>query len=120
MAKKTISKKAISEVNDFVKILELDNLPIEKVVVFGSYTKGTMHKWSDIDVCIVSPKFKNSWQAIEYLWSKRVITNPGFVVEPIGFTPKDFSDNSDPLIYEIKTTGVEIPIRHLSPVREKL
>ena len=33
-------------------------LPIDKVIFFGSSSKGKAHKYSDIDLIIISPKFK--------------------------------------------------------------
>lgn len=109
MAKKRVSKKIELEIAKYIKVLKADSIPIRKVVLFGSYAKGTQNKWSDIDLCIISPKFKNSWNALEYLMSKRINDNSP-VIEPIGFSPKDFSDNYNSLIYEIKSTGIEIPL----------
>jgi predicted nucleotidyltransferase len=78
--------------------------------VFGSYAKGTERKWSDVDVCIVSPKFTNTFKALEYLWSKREIHDPKYAIEPVGFTPEDLDDEYDSLISEIKKTGVEMDV----------
>ena len=71
MVKKKLSQKVKNEVLDFTRILQEANIPIEKVYVFGSYAKGTQNKWSDVDVCVVSKKFTNSWQATQMLWQKR-------------------------------------------------
>lgn len=32
-------------------------LPVEKIVLFGSFAKGNNHKWSDIDIAVVVKKF---------------------------------------------------------------
>lgn len=112
MAKKGIPKKVKTEIDDFIDTLKADKLPIKKVILFGSYAKGKQHKWSDIDVCVISPKFQNSWKALEYLWSKREISDVRYTIEPIGFSPQDFNDKYNSLIHEIKTTGIEIPIRN--------
>ncbi len=109
MAKKTISKNVIREINNYIAALKADKLPIKKVVLFGSLAKGTGRKWSDIDLCVVSPKFKNAWEALDYLWSKREINDVRYVIEPVGFSPKDFNDKFDGLINEIKKTGIEMP-----------
>ena len=111
MARKSIPKKVINEVNDYIGVLKNDKLPVDRVFIFGSYAKGTPSKWSDIDVCVVSPKFKNSWRAMEYLWSKREIKNPSYVIEPVGFSPKDFNDKLNSLVCEIKNTGVEVSVK---------
>ncbi len=109
MVKKAISKKVEREIDRFINILKADKLPIKKVILFGSYAKGKQRRWSDIDLCVISPKFKNPWEAMEYLWLKRKISDTRYVIEPIGFNPVDFDDKYNSLIHEIKTTGIEIP-----------
>lgn len=109
MVRKKVSKEVKKEIKDYVTILQRDKLPIQKIILFGSYAKGTEHEWSDIDLCIISPKFKNAWDALGYLWQKRE-KNFGLTIEPIGFSPKDFEDE-DSLIHEIKKTGIEINLK---------
>lgn len=108
MAKKVISVKVKKIVNGYAKRLESkDNLPIEKVIVFGSQAKGKATKWSDIDVCIVSPKFRDNFKALEYLWSKRNDQEVREGLEPVGFSSRDFQKGSA-LIKEILETGIAI------------
>ena len=95
-------------IEEYIQTLRQDALPVEQIVLFGSYAKGTQHKWSDIDLCIISPKFRNSWKATQYLWSKRLHDN-GLTIEPVGFTKQDFQQPSS-LIEEIKKTGIKIPV----------
>lgn len=109
MAKKAIPKKVKSEISKFVNALKTDKLPIERIIIFGSYAKGKQRKWSDIDVCVISPRFKNPWKAMGYLWLKREISDVRYAIEPVGFSPKDFREGSS-LINEIKQTGIEIKI----------
>lgn len=35
-------------------------VPIDKMILFGSYAKGKAHRYSDIDLIIVSPKFSGT------------------------------------------------------------
>ena len=109
MAKKRIPKQVEKKVKEYVDILKADNLPIKKVILYGSYAKGRQHKWSDIDVCIISPKFKDPFEALQYL-SLKTIFNMKYTIEPVGFSPRDFQDKYDSFIHEIKTTGVEISV----------
>ncbi|MEK7161329.1 MAG: nucleotidyltransferase domain-containing protein [Patescibacteria group bacterium] len=97
----------MSEVKEYKKILKADNLPITGVYVFGSYAKGSARKGSDIDVAVISPKFKNSWSALGYLYSK-LPYGLGWTIEPVGFSPKEFNNKYSSLIYEIKTHGVKV------------
>jgi uncharacterized protein len=108
MAKKTtLPKKIRKNIKDYITVLKADKIPIQKVFVFGSQAKGTTHKWSDIDVCVVSPRFKNSFDALNYLLKKSYeIDAP---IEPHPYHPKDFV-NEDPLVWEIKKTGIPFAI----------
>jgi predicted nucleotidyltransferase len=81
------------------------HLPIERAMVFGSHAKGTPHRWSDIDLCIVSKRFRNRSQAIDYLWSRRPVEFAE--IAPVGFPPRDFT-LWDPLAAEIRRYGVRV------------
>lgn len=108
MAKKGISKKINKVVQNYVqRLIKEDNLLVENVFIFGSQVKGKAHKWSDIDVCIISPKFKDHLKALEYLWAKRRDDEVRHGLEPIGFSRKDFKAGSG-LIKEIKRTGIKL------------
>ena len=106
MVKKRIPQKVKQEITRYLNVLKQDNLPIKKVLLFGSYAKGNAHEWSDIDLCVVSPKFKTSWDVLQFLWFKR---QRGLRVEPVGYTTKDFQEGSS-LINEIKKYGIEIKV----------
>ena len=78
-----------------------------KVFLFGSQTTGRAHRWSDIDVCVVSELFKGKkWDRYEkQLWYARRSINPH--IEPIGMSPDEFEDVS-PLAEEIRKTGIRV------------
>lgn len=85
----------------------MDGNKIDAFYLFGSYAKGNAHKWSDVDVCVVSPSFGiKIKRPLDYLWNKRLVLDD-FVIEPIGFSPKEFAQGS-PLISEIKKYGVKM------------
>ena len=108
MAKKRISKKITKMVLGYVKRLSTKELiSVEKVFIFGSVANGKNTKKSDIDVCIISPFFNNRIEAIQFLLKKRNRTEVISGLEPIGFSPRAFSESSS-LIEEIKNTGIQI------------
>ncbi len=94
-------------VKNYAKELEKNNFPFLAVYLFGSYVNGKAGKWSDIDVAVVSDKLKRSREKNEILlWrTRRKIDSR---IEPIGFTVKDFKNICDPMVAEIKKTGVRI------------
>lgn len=108
MARTRIPKKVAKAIQEYIEVLQKDQITIDQVWLFGSYAKGTQNQWSDIDVCIVSPEFRNPLKATQYLWSKRP-HDIGLTIEPIGFTKKDFQQPSS-LTAEIKQTGIQIPL----------
>ncbi len=111
MAKKRVSKKVANIVKQYTQRLsEEEKLPIKRVMIFGSQATGKTHPWSDIDVCIISPKFKDTLKAIEFLLNKRKREEVLAGLEPVGFTEKDFSANSA-FLNEIKRTGLELKLR---------
>lgn len=108
-SKKKLPKKVTDKVKKFIKIIEADKTPVNEVYVFGSYAKGKQHKWSDIDVCVISPKFKNSYDALLYLWRKRP-DDLYLTIEPVGYSPKNFASDPSPFVYEIKKHGIQIEV----------
>ncbi|MDP2910110.1 MAG: nucleotidyltransferase domain-containing protein [bacterium] len=108
MVKRKIPKNTIKIVKNYTdRLSREENLPIKKIIIFGSYAKEAVQKWSDIDICIISPKFKNTQKTLEFLWTKRKREEVLEGLEPIGFSEKEFEKGSD-LIKEIKRTGVII------------
>lgn len=106
MAKKTtLPTKVKKDVKDYIEILKEDKLPIDKVIVFGSQVKKMSRPESDIDVCVISPKFKDKFKALHYLLMKSYELKA--LIEPHPYHPKDFV-NEDPLVWEIKKTGIAV------------
>ena len=105
MAQKKIPVNIRKKIGKYITSLKEDDLSIDQVLLFGSWAKGQAGKDSDIDVCIVSSDF-NRIDPWEYLWNKRLETN-SFYIQPIGFAPKDFVDES-PIVSEVKKYGLEV------------
>ena len=108
MVKKRIPKKIIKVVHGYTeRLAKEDKIPIKKVILFGSFAKGTSHRDSDIDVCVISPKFNDFMEGLYFLLTRRNDKEVRAGIEPVGFTWQDFQDGGT-LINEIKKTGVEI------------
>ncbi len=111
MAKKRIPKKINKTVKDYAdRLSKQDKLPIDKVIIFGSYAKGKTCQWSDIDVCIISPEFRDSIRSLDYLWRRRSDEEVRRGLEPVGFSKKDFK-KGNALIREITRTGIEVKLK---------
>ena len=99
--------KAEKIVKKYAAELKAKKYPFSEIYLFGSYANGKANRWSDIDVAIISDKLKKNWNKNEdILW--RYTIGVDSRIEPIGFTVKDFQDDSNPMVYEIKKTGIKI------------
>lgn len=97
-------KKAIDA---YYNLLKRSGIQVDKVILFGSYAKGFAHKWSDLDLCIVSPQFGKD-RFDEGVTLARLAYRIGDLFEPHPFHPKDLSDRYNPLAKEIRTHGIRI------------
>ena len=94
-------------VKKYATELKTKKYPFSAIYLFGSYANGKANRWSDIDVAIISDKLKKNWNKNEdILWKYTMKIDSR--IEPIGFTVKDFQDNSNPMVSEIKKTGIKI------------
>jgi predicted nucleotidyltransferase len=79
---------------------------IVTVYLYGSQIKGTATDWSDIDLASVSPDFAADLfqERVDLL---RLAAQIDDRIEPRLFRPDDFTNN-DPLVSEIRRTGVRL------------
>ena len=57
-AQKIKLKQTKKNVKKYLHLLIKDGFPIKEAYIFGSYAREDFHDDSDIDVCIVSSRFK--------------------------------------------------------------
>lgn len=110
MAKKILSKKEITNlVKKVAKKAQKDNINISKAFIFGSYAKNKMKSNSDLDLCFVSPNFKNTIEAEAYLRTKIYFLNLNYNIPIylIAYKTNEFNKNI-PFVKEIKQNGKEI------------
>ncbi len=109
MAQK-ISKKVNIAVKKYIDAVRED-IPIEKVILYGSHAKGIAKKNSDIDIAIISKKFGKNYQEEGKFLFRKLWDVAYSDIEPIGYSPKDFDTlNPSPLLAEIKKYGREIRV----------
>jgi predicted nucleotidyltransferase len=85
-------------------------IPVEKVILFGSYAKGNPKKTSDIDIAVISPKFNrmNEFERIKFLLDCVHQIKHAFQVdmETFGYTPQEYeSAGYFDFLGVIKNTG---------------
>ena len=102
--------QAIRVIKEFVNALKREGIKIDRVILYGSYTKGNVRPDSDIDVAIISRDFgKDRVEEGMILFKIAGKIDPR--LEPVPFSTKMYeNDTWIPLIYEIREKGEEIEI----------
>ena len=100
---------------DIIKKLKLfkesinKEIPISKMFFFGSFASGNPHKWSDIDLVIVSPKFrrKKTYKRARKLYD---YWNFDYPVDFLCYTPEEFNKlkKQITIVREAVENGIEI------------
>ena len=98
---------AIKTVRNYAKEINKQGVNLRKVILYGSFAKGTQHEWSDIDVALVADDFTGVGILDTPRFSRINLQTPYIRIEPRTF-PTDYFQESDPFIEEIKNTGIEI------------
>src|ERR1035437_3672166 len=96
-------------IKDYIKACNQMGVKFKKVILFGSYARNQAHKWSDIDLALISDDF--SGDRIE---DKRKIVRACvtyFDIEPHTYNA-DYFEDGDPFTETIKKTGIEIPLEN--------
>ena len=99
----TSTNNTIKIIKKYINILEHNNIPVQEVILFGSYLKGNPKEESDIDIAIVSNSFIGDrfQDRRKIVPLRRKIDNR---IEPLPLSPKDFREGGN-LIDEIKNNG---------------
>lgn len=96
------------KIKEFVKELKRRRIKVTKVILYGSRILGKAHKYSDIDVAIVSPDFgKDRYEEGARLFEIAHKIDP--LIEPVPISIESYeNDTWIPLIYEIRENGIEL------------
>ena len=92
-----------SVVRSIVQQLEPE-IPVSRIILFGSYASGQPKKWSDIDVAVVSLAFSGVpiWRRQELLAER--LTAADVRLSPLGYSPEDLAKPHS-FLREIIRTG---------------
>ena len=101
---------AIKTVRNYAKEINKQGVNLRKVILYGSFAKGTQHEWSDIDVALVADDFTGVGILDTPRFSRINLQTPYIRIEPRTY-PTDYFQESDPFIEEIKNTGIEIILK---------
>lgn len=101
-------QSALNIARQFVAEIIAQGLPLQKALLFGSYSKGQQHELSDIDVALVSDAFMRvGFFDIKQLAEVKISNNLYATIETHTFNPKDFTPDN-PFVKEIEQTGLSL------------
>ena len=107
MAKKTNFDKVKKDVREFKEMVSNSGFDDLKVYLYGSWAKGKATSESDIDVCVVSDKFKGN------MFDNMVMLNKlamkiNALIDTVPMKKSDLNDKYSSLVSEVLKYGVEI------------
>lgn len=104
VTKKNLKNKIIR----FIAILKED-ISVNRVILFGSFAKGNPRPYSDVDIAVFSPDFKEKDEIknMQYLFKKAVLVDSA--IEPHPYHPRELKRaERGSLLYEIMKTGKRV------------
>jgi len=104
---KKINKDIVNTVRKYSDLVKLKGIDIKQTILFCSYVKENVRKYSDIDVCIVSDRFGRD-PLVELQNLLHLSHDIDERIEPIPFTSREFGDKYSSLAFEIRKYGVKI------------
>ena len=103
-------RTAIKKVRAFVKCCRENNIMFNKIILFGSLVNGKVHRYSDIDVALISDQFSgmpiSDWQMLSPI---KIKSREFIDIEPHPYSTDDFEDG-DPFIDVIINSGIEVEV----------
>lgn len=93
-------------VKELVFSLSLNKIPVDKIILYGSYARGNPRDFSDIDIAIISPAFKGKKMLEIQADLAKIFSKYLSIIEPIGYSTEDFQlAEPETLLGEIKRSG---------------
>lgn len=105
--RKPVNKTVKDKILTFKKLLDVNNIPVDRIILYGSFAKNTQHVDSDIDLCLVSASYdKNADYFFKKIW--HLASEIDTSLEPIPFTPEELDNKYSTLSAEIRKFGIRV------------
>jgi len=102
------NETVITLINKYITDVK-NEMPIDKVYLYGSFVKGTQHDNSDIDICFFSEAFESqrNLDILTKLFLIKTKYDKEIFIEPYAFPTSELT-NDNPFVKEILRTGKQI------------
>ena len=107
MAEESIIASARKYLNELLKL----GIPVRYGILFGSQARKDTHRWSDIDLLIVSSRYDESCtrEDINLLWRTAALTDNRIEPVPVGLKRWETDDEST-IIEIARREGIQVNI----------
>ncbi len=106
-----VDSAVVKSVQNYLRAVTQKGVPVRYGVLYGSYATGKAHKWSDIDLLVISPRFDKKFKRadIDVLW--HVAADVDSRIEPIAVGERQYKEDNSSFIIEIaRREGQIIPL----------
>lgn len=100
-----VNARVMRAAQRFVDDVSKAGIRLQGAYLFGSYATGRAHRYSDIDIALISPDF-TGWVDDLPKISKALRQNDSRI-EAVRFRPDTFVDEN-PLAWQVKTKGISL------------
>ena len=106
-----VDEAIVKAVRRYLRAVHDGGIPVRCGVIFGSHATGRAHRWSDIDLLVVSPSFdgQHKRRDVDRLWHITVTTDSR--IEPIAVGERQWlEDDTSPIIEIARREGQVVTI----------
>ena len=96
-----VKKSVLISVERYLAALKKAGLDIELIVIFGSQVTGKDHKWSDIDLLVISPQFDEMKDRVNLNLLWHIAAKIDDRIEPIPCGSKQWQEDNFNAIIEV-------------------
>lgn len=96
-----VDRSIINAVKNYLRVLGEHGIVSKKGVIFGSFATGSSHKWSDIDLLVISARYDKQYTHKEVVRLWQVAARTDSRIEPIPCGEKAWIDNDSSPIIEV-------------------
>jgi predicted nucleotidyltransferase len=100
----------VKSIQTYLRAVSQKGIPVRFGVLYGSYATGKAHKWSDIDLLVVSPRYDKRCTHSDWtdLWVIAAHTDNR--IEPIPVGEKQFQEGENMIVIIARREGQIIPL----------
>ena len=100
-------KTVIKIAKKYIAQVKKSGIPISAAYLFGSFAKGAEKKYSDIDICVISPAFGKDYfeEMVKLSYLTHAVDDR---IEPVAYGLNDLDDRYSTLAAEIRQHGIPL------------